>query len=91
MTIPQAWELSRRWYGTRLNPDFRRPTVEEAARDLCERGIDRRFLGALANGGDGGHRGHIEKRSSGDEQSGANVARAAGRERASRVKMRRNT
>ena len=30
MTTPQAWELSRRWYGTRLNPDFRRPTVEVA-------------------------------------------------------------
>jgi hypothetical protein len=30
MTIPQAWDLSRRWYGTRLAPDFRRPTVEEA-------------------------------------------------------------
>ena len=30
MTIPQAWELSRRWYGTRLNPDFRRPTADEA-------------------------------------------------------------
>jgi hypothetical protein len=31
MTIPQAWELSQRWYGTRLEPDFRRPTKEEAA------------------------------------------------------------
>ena len=30
MTIPQAWDLSRRWYGTRLDPDFRRPTVVEA-------------------------------------------------------------
>ena len=30
MTIPQAWDLSRRWYGTRLDPDFRRPTVDEA-------------------------------------------------------------
>ena len=30
MTIPQAWDLSRRWYGTRLDPDFRRPTIDEA-------------------------------------------------------------
>jgi hypothetical protein len=30
MTIPQAWDLSRRWYGTRLDPDFRRPSAEAA-------------------------------------------------------------
>jgi hypothetical protein len=30
MTLPQAWELSQSWYGTRLDPDFRRPTVAEA-------------------------------------------------------------
>ena len=30
MTIPQAWELSQKWYGTRLEPDFRRPTADEA-------------------------------------------------------------
>jgi hypothetical protein len=30
MTIPQAWELSQKWYGDRLEPDFRRPTVDEA-------------------------------------------------------------
>jgi hypothetical protein len=30
MTLPQAWALSRKWYGTRLDPDFRRPTVDEA-------------------------------------------------------------
>jgi hypothetical protein len=33
MTLPQAWALSRKWYGTRLHRDFRRPTVEEA-RDI---------------------------------------------------------
>ena len=26
MTIPQAWDLSQKWYGNRLEPDFRRPT-----------------------------------------------------------------
>ena len=30
MTLPQAWELSQKWYGNRLEPDFRRPTREEA-------------------------------------------------------------
>jgi hypothetical protein len=30
MTIAQAWDLSRRWYGTRLDPDFRRPTADQA-------------------------------------------------------------
>jgi hypothetical protein len=30
MTIEQAWELSKKWYGTRLDPDFRRPTIDEA-------------------------------------------------------------
>jgi hypothetical protein len=30
MTIPQAWDLAQKWYGTRLEPDFRRPTIDEA-------------------------------------------------------------
>jgi hypothetical protein len=30
MTIAQAWDLSQMWYGNRLDPDFRRPTVDEA-------------------------------------------------------------
>ena len=30
MTIRQAWDLARQWYGTRLEPDFRRPTIDEA-------------------------------------------------------------
>lgn len=30
MTIAQAWELSRRWYGRRLDPEGRRPTPDEA-------------------------------------------------------------
>jgi hypothetical protein len=43
MTIPQAWELSRRWYGTRLNPDFRRPTVEEACTIFASVGLTGAF------------------------------------------------
>ena len=30
MTLPQAWELSQKWYGNRLAADFRRPTKDEA-------------------------------------------------------------
>ena len=30
MTIPQAWDLAQQWYGSRLEPDFRRPTKDEA-------------------------------------------------------------
>jgi hypothetical protein len=30
MTITQAWELAQKWYGSRLEPDFCRPTVEGA-------------------------------------------------------------
>jgi len=30
MTVAQAWELSQKWYGTRLEPDFRRATQDEA-------------------------------------------------------------
>ena len=30
MTISQAWELSQKWYGTRLKRDFRRPSIDEA-------------------------------------------------------------
>lgn len=30
MTIAQAWALSQQWYGNRLAPDFRRPTIAEA-------------------------------------------------------------
>ena len=34
MTIAQAWDLSQKWYGTRLDPDFRRPTIDRSASDL---------------------------------------------------------
>jgi hypothetical protein len=30
MSLTQAWELSVKWYGNRLAPDFRRPTAAEA-------------------------------------------------------------
>ena len=43
MTIAQAWDLSRRWYGTRLDPDFRRPTVEEARAIFANVGLTGAF------------------------------------------------
>ncbi len=30
MTPAQCWELARAWYGTKLQPDWRRATLEEA-------------------------------------------------------------
>ena len=30
LTLEQTWELSRLWYGDRLNPGFRGRTAEEA-------------------------------------------------------------
>jgi hypothetical protein len=30
MSIAQASDLSVKWYGSRLAPDFRRPTTDEA-------------------------------------------------------------
>ena len=30
MTIGQAWDLSKKWYGNRLAADFRRPPIDEA-------------------------------------------------------------
>ena len=30
MTLDQAWDLSQKWYGNRLAPDFRRQTRDEA-------------------------------------------------------------
>jgi hypothetical protein len=30
MTLPQAWDLSKQWYGNRLAADFRRPSRDEA-------------------------------------------------------------
>ena len=43
MTIPQAWDLSRRWYGTRLDQDFRRPTAEEARAIFANVGLTGAF------------------------------------------------
>jgi hypothetical protein len=39
MTLDQAWRLSKLWYGQRLDPDFRRPTVSEAQRIFEQVGL----------------------------------------------------
>jgi len=43
MTIPQAWDLSQKWYGNRLEPDFRRPTAEEAREIFTSVGLTGAF------------------------------------------------
>lgn len=43
MTIPQAWQLSQLWYGTRLDPDCRRPTADEARAIFASVGLTSAF------------------------------------------------
>jgi hypothetical protein len=43
MMLPQAWDLSQKWYGNRLAPDFRRPTKEEAQAIFASVGLTGHF------------------------------------------------
>jgi hypothetical protein len=43
MTIGQAWTLSQRWYGNRMDPDFRRPSVDEAREIFASVGLTGAF------------------------------------------------
>ena len=43
MSLRQAWSLSRQWYGTRLKPDFRRPTTAEAMKIFASAGLTGQF------------------------------------------------
>ena len=43
MSIAQAWDLSQRWYGTRLDPDFRRPSAPEARANFDRVGLTGAF------------------------------------------------
>ena len=43
MTLPQAWDLSQKWYGNRLAADFRRPTRDEAQAIFTSVGLVGRF------------------------------------------------
>jgi len=43
MTLQQQWELARRWYSNRLDPDWRRRSPDEARRVLAECGLSDPF------------------------------------------------
>ena len=43
MTLPQAWALSQRWYGDRLDPGFRRRTTDEAREIFTSVGLTGTF------------------------------------------------
>ena len=43
MTLDQAWDLSRKWYGNRLAADFRRPTRDEALAIFASVGLTGEF------------------------------------------------
>jgi hypothetical protein len=45
MTMAQAWDLSQRWYGTRLDRNFRRPTADEARAIFASVGLSDAFWG----------------------------------------------
>jgi hypothetical protein len=39
LTIAQAWELAKAWYGEKMSPDWRRATVDEAEALLTRIGL----------------------------------------------------
>ena len=39
MSLDQTWALAQRWYGKRLDPDFRRQTPDEARAIFNEVGL----------------------------------------------------
>jgi hypothetical protein len=43
MSIAQAWALSQQWYGSRLSPEFRRPTATEAQAMFAQAGLTGEF------------------------------------------------
>jgi hypothetical protein len=43
MTLPQAWALSQKWYGDRLDHDFRRPTRDQAREIFTSVGLTGSF------------------------------------------------
>ena len=43
MTPKQAWHLARGWYGSKLRPDWRRHTLEEAEALILETGLTGSF------------------------------------------------
>jgi hypothetical protein len=43
LTISQAWDLAKAWYGSKLSQQWRRPTVEEAEALLARIGLAGEF------------------------------------------------
>lgn len=43
LTIDQAWQLAEAWYGNKLDPDWRRATVDETERLLSKLGLTGSF------------------------------------------------
>ena len=43
LTLAQTWELSRRWYGDRMQPDFHGRTPEQAQAIFRELGLTSPF------------------------------------------------
>ena len=39
MTLEQQWELARRWYSDRLDPDWRRRSPDEAQQVFADCGL----------------------------------------------------
>jgi hypothetical protein len=43
VSLEQTWSLARLWYGSRLDPDWRRPTAAEAADAFASVGLTGEF------------------------------------------------
>jgi hypothetical protein len=43
MSLDQAWSLSQKWYGNRLDLEFRRPTPDEAKEIFESAGLTGEF------------------------------------------------
>lgn len=39
LTLDQAWQLARAWYGNKMKPEWRRATLEETEALLAEIGL----------------------------------------------------
>jgi hypothetical protein len=39
LTLDQAWRLAQSWYGNRLDPEWRRPTLDEAEALVASLGL----------------------------------------------------
>ena len=47
LSIPQLWELSRRWYEDRMSPQYHGRTIEQAQKIFKELGLTSEFWQAV--------------------------------------------